>query len=324
MKVHYNSPKAKIVHGDSLEVLKHLPENSIHSVVTDPPYAISLEGKSGSGPGGMLGQIAEGNEMRQAFAYGGTHSRGIADNDPKAFQAWCEQWAAECLRVLKPGGVMLAFGATRTFHRLAAGMEDAGFEIRDAMAWLYASGMPKGLDIGKKSPDLSGWHTSLRPQYEPIVAGRKPFSERTANLNMDTWGVGAYHISAAADEKGRHTGNVVLGEDAARVLEEQQKGASTYYFVPKPSGAERPKVDGVSHSTVKPLSLMRHLIKLVTPPGGLVLDPFAGSGTTVEAAILDGFRGLGIEQEASYLPLIDVRLARSLTATTAEEVQENA
>jgi hypothetical protein len=113
--------------------MRQLPEASVHAVVTDPPYGINFMGKAWDAPGGMLGQMATGD----------------ADNDNAAFGAWCETWLTECLRVLKPGGHLLAFGGTRTWHRLACAVEDAGFEIRDSIAWLYGSGFPKSLDVSK-------------------------------------------------------------------------------------------------------------------------------------------------------------------------------
>ena len=113
--------------------MRQLPEASVHAVVTDPPYGINFMGKAWDAPGGMLGQMAT----------------GYADNDNAAFGAWCETWLTECLRVLKPGGHLLAFGGTRTWHRLACAVEDAGFEVRDSIAWLYGSGFPKSLDVSK-------------------------------------------------------------------------------------------------------------------------------------------------------------------------------
>jgi hypothetical protein len=342
----------RVIHGDSIEAMRAMPEASIDAIVTDPPYGLGFMGKAW-------------------------------DDLPPG-----EEWARECLRVLKPGGHLLAFGGTRTWHRLAVAVEDAGFEIRDSIAWLYGSGFPKSHDVGKalvkagadEAERWQGWGTALKPAFEPIVVGRKPLAgtvaanvlaHGTGALNIDACRVGAQGESltrgnsinaymlggcstveelrelAARDapcpdprkgsaravlaylekwqasggyaqhESGRWPANVVLDDTQAAELDDQG-GASrffpTFKYQAKAPKRERPKVDGVAHPTVKPLELMRWLVRLVTPPGGVVLDPFAGSGTTLEAAKLEGFAAVGIEREAEYLPLIDARLTRTESA----------
>lgn len=295
--------------------------------------------------------------------------RGDAAKPMRAFQAWCEMWAAECLRVLKPGGHILAFGGTRTVHRLTSGIEDAGFEIRDGIDWLYGSGFPKSLNVG------DGRGTALKPAREPIVVARKPL-DGTVTANMVRHSTGALNIDASrvGGPAGRWPTNVILshaGDDAdgdlcadgcmpgcpVAVLDTQsgtlrtgakrtgvtahkarsggimgetvaglahgheasEGGASRFYpvfrYQAKAPARERPKVDGVSHSTVKPLALMRWLVRLVTPPGGHVLDPFAGSGTTVEACLLEGFTVTAVEKHGPYLPLIAARIDRTAVTT---------
>jgi site-specific DNA-methyltransferase (adenine-specific) len=387
----------EIHHGDCIEVMRTLPDNSVDSIVTDPPYGLGFMGKAWDAlpPG--------------------------------------EDWARECLRVLKPGGHLLAFGGTRTWHRLAVAVEDAGFEIRDSIAWLYGEGMPKSLDVSKAidkldaaaerlerarifqswlrqhlTPQLvnavtgtvmghhltthptqpsvatadifdllrpilppvpdyieelvrlrtvesanfkarkvtgtrtmvdtstsrmgfvgktyggtgatrevndtaahtpeaelwQGWGTALKPAFEPAVVARKPLAGTVAATVIE-FGTGAVNIDATRHGE-RWPANVILDESQAEALAE-----SKYFYVAKPSKAERPVVDGIAHPTVKPLALMRWLVKLVTPPGGTVLEPFAGSGATVEACILEGFRCIAIEREAEYLPLIQARIDRA-------------
>lgn len=509
-----------IHHGDCLDVLRAMPAESVHAVVTDPPYGLNFMGREWDNPGAaMLGQMATGKEQRGAFAYGGSHSRGYADNNNQAFQLWVEQWAAECLRVLKPGGHLLAFGGTRTWHRLAVAVEDAGFEVRDSLAWLYGSGFPKSMDVSKAidkrrdwslverlageirraradaglslaeigqatlaatggtygkwyhrgghmffetgrslpsrpeweqlrhvlpiAPEFAevydeaerevigvkkgamsgwsmdgttqfvdrdvtapatdaareweGWGTALKPAFEPIVMARKPLAgtvaanvleHGTGALNIDacrvgstveTWpktrarpdntrdmhhdytGGGSHTVETGPAPAGRWPANVMLDESQAAALDRQsgvlanagnkpgsrrtgradgdahertsqvptypggpsvvyddKGGASRFFYVAKAGRRERPEVDGVKHPTVKPLALMRHLCRLVTPPGGVILEPFAGSGTTVEAAMLEGFDVVGIEREADYLPLIGARVQRALEARARE------
>ncbi|SJN22347.1 DNA-methyltransferase [Mycetocola reblochoni] len=357
-----------------------MPDASVDAIVTDPPYELGFMGK-------------------------GWDSSGIA-YDP-------EVWA-QALRVLKPGGHLLAFGATRTWHRLAVAVEDAGFEIRESIAWMYGSGFPKSMDVAKaidkaagirrgragavvsgngamsggnyertekgapataEAEKWAGWGTALKPAFEPVVVARKP-SDGTVAANVLAHGTGALNIDAsrigrgdgdrteygrdklldyahervamgvinqttpyAPHDAGRFPSNVILDESQAAELDKQTGvttsrkgkprsgksgdgwgmtatgaeyddigGASRFFYVAKAGADERPVVDGVAHATVKPLALMRYLVRLITPPGGTVLDPFAGSGTTLEAALIEGFNAVGIELEADHLPLIRKRL----------------
>lgn len=296
MSLYYQDENVTLYHGDCLEIMKMLPDNSVDSIVTDPPYGLGFMGKAWDAlPPGL-------------------------------------EWAEECLRVLKPGGHLLAFGGTRTWHRLALSIEDAGFEIRDSIAWMYGSGFPKH-------------RATLKPAFEPIVMARKP-CKGSLTASEATYGTGALDVDGSRTEAGRWPANVALDEHMATVLDGQsgnikdrnggrggwskgaqyvggvnlstadtpiyrgEGGASRFFYVAKASKKERPKIDGVSHATVKPLALMRWLVRLVTPAGGTVLEPFAGSGTTVEACILEGFHCIAIEREAEYLPLIQARIDR--------------
>jgi DNA modification methylase len=421
----------RVMAGSCLDRLKDLDDNSIDAVVTDPPYELGFMGKSWD-------------------------SSGIAYN--------VEVWR-ECLRVLKPGGHILAFGGSRTWHRLAVAVEDAGFEVRDSIAWIYGSGFPKSLDVSKaidkgfgenrarqfrftkwmrstgitarqideatntkmgghytsqssqpaiatadlfdklrpylpevpeeierlvaertgiewtayknrevigskisgiankdegqrhtigasKSIEVditapatpeaqkwNGWGTALKPAFEPVVVGRKPLIGTVA-ANVLEWGVGGLNIDgtriattdrfgggakgssgfasnygsegwSAGSELGRWPSNVMLDEYAAGLVNEQQEDVSRFFYVAKAS--KRDRNEGIDerknfHPTVKPTDLMRQLIRLVTPPGGTVLDPFTGSGSTGKAAILEGFQFVGIELTEEYLSIIQGRL----------------
>ena len=282
----------------------------------------------------------------------------VRATEMRAFGAWCELWVAECLRVLKPGGYLLAFGGTRTWHRLAVAVEDAGFEIRDNLAWLYGSGFPKSLNLVDESGERTGQGTALKPAFEPIVMARKPLTgtvaanvleHGTGALNIDACRVGEDTVTthsrgestafpkrpgettveesgrtarqdlvSASPRTGRWPANVILDESQSAVLNENG-GASRFFYVAKAPKSERPVVDGVAHPTVKPLSLASWLVRLVTPPGGTVLEPFAGSGTTVEAAVREGFNVVAVEREADYLPLIMARIDREHARQAAED-----
>lgn len=497
MEPYFKDATVTLHHGDCLDVMRAMPDASVDAVVTDPPYGLGFMGKEW-------------------------------DDLPPG-----EPWARECLRVLKPGGHLLAFGGTRTWHRLACAVEDAGFEVRDSIAWMYGSGFPKSLDVSKaidkqrhdqddvrrvtawvaatrtaagvtnrdidaafgfngmaghwtaqgaqaaiptldQVPRLldvlkvtpedvpdeirallidlnglkgqpgpawfareviqeckvtdrrgdgtvvglgytgnadvtapatdaartwQGWGSAMKPAFEPVVVARKPF-KGTLAANVLAHGTGALNIDGCrigtepaflarrggvssggimndtdgervtSGGNGRWPANVVLDDHQAAELDKQSGvitsgkmragirpkgeretygqdaaagyettrdtpgdtgGASRFFYVArdldnlaarfmyeaKAPTDERPRVNGVAHNTVKPLALMRWLVRLVTPPGGTVFEPFAGSGTTVEACILEGFRCIAIEREAEYLPLIAQRIARRLDPVEA-------
>lgn len=328
----WDDERLRLIHGDALAALRQIPDASIHAVVTDPPYAIE-KGEVDVTDEELMRSSMLGMQS-QNWHDKATHSRGYADHDPRQFQRWCDLWLTECLRVLKPGGHLVVFGGTRTWHRVAASAQDSGFEIRDNLAWLYASGVPKGLDAASAFRSIGdeagaaqwrGWGTGLKPTFEPIILARKPLDGTvTENLSRHATGalnLGACRLHGPPGSRGRSkwAPNVhAVEHTAASIIATANAAADQVFFVSKPSSRERVAVDGVEHPTVKPLDLMRHLVRLVTPPGGLVLDPFAGSGTTIEACIAEGLRAIGIEREAQYLPLIQERIRRRLAPFSAE------
>lgn len=431
----YRDDRVTLYHGDCLDVLAELGDASVDSVVTDPPYGLEFMGKEWDAPWKSDGENLWATRDKSQDLSGKSSSPFLAAavNKYRAglpFQNWCELWATECLRVLKPGGHLLAFGGTRTWHRLACAVEDAGFEIRDNIAWLYGSGFPKSLDVSKAidkaagaerkalstsqnwgastasdgkqaygdyagewtvtapatddAKRWAGWGTALKPAFEPIVVGRKPLSgivaatvlaHGTGALNIDgcrvgtdeliashqgtngaaglTYGKRREYVPGSSGEthnKGRWPSNVVIDDATAAEVDRQSGtlhsqnpdtrksrskttgttgfgtglsveyadtgGASrffpTFRYQAKAPTDERPTADGIAHPTVKPLDLMRWLVRLVTPPGGLVLEPFAGSGTTAEACIHEHLNCIAIEREADYLPLIIARLTKPM------------
>ena len=363
--------------GDCLEVMKTLPSESVDAIITDPPYELGFMNKKWD-------------------------NTGIAYN----INLW-----KEALRILKPGGHLLAFGGTRTYHRMACAIEDAGFEIRDCIQWLYGSGFPKSMDISKaidkqagakrevigrnpnsrencnKSNTLyqsgtvgktdyitapatdqakkwEGWGTCLKPANEPIVVARKPISEKTIADNVLKWGTGGINIygcriptdetitnhsrstesskskgkygdsraqethQTQGQKLGRFPANVILDEEAGKMLDEQSGiskssgsgynfetsklhfndsgGASRFFYVAKASKKERG--EGNNHPTVKPVSLIKYLVTLVTPPDGVCFDPFMGSGTTAIACINTNRNYIGFEIDKDYYNLAQKRI----------------
>lgn len=363
--------KPLLICTDCLPGMMTMDAASVDAVVTDPPYGLAFMGKEW-------------------------------DHGVPGVRFW-----EEALRVAKPGAHLVAFGGTRTFHRLACAMEDAGWEIRDCLSWLYGSGFPKSLNLDTvpgMPAQWHGWGTALKPAWEPILLGRKPLvgtvaanvaAHGTGALNVDGCRIGYASIEDLArtrmqnpgredkvssavygagrpqqsvNEAGRWPANVALDEAAAAMLDQQSGdiptqridkpcpeptihghqwgtmqgnrgprgysdtgGASRFFYVAKASRSERnaglegmerktphpPGGDGRAwdiagsnskprenyHPTVKPMALMRWLCRLVTPPGGLILDPFMGSGTTGCAAVFEGFGFVGFEQDPEYAEL---------------------
>lgn len=307
-----------LIEGDALALLAKLPASSVDAIVTDPPYAI-----------GFHHEAWDGADIHRAVAGDERLSNG------EAFERWTTQWAAQCRRVLKPGGHILAFSAPRMTHRLVSGVEDAGLEVRDQLLWLNAQGVPKS----RRLP--GGLGTTLKPAYEPILLARAPLEGRVAD-NLDASGTGALNIDAARITSPETAteywpANVVLSHaptcsDAACVADCPvpllDTSVSRLFFCAKATRREReagcemlpersvqvytgkhhpPRLVRNTHPTVKPLELMRWLVRLITPPGGLVLDPFTGSGTTGIAAVLEDRLFLGIEREPQY---VDIACAR--------------
>lgn len=361
-------------HGDSRIVLKTFADASIDSVVCDPPYAlVSVVQRFGNSP------RSETTE-NTANPYGRTGRGFMGQRWDTGETAFDPAFWVEVMRVLKPGGHLIAFSGTRTYHRLACAVEDAGFEIRDMISWLYGSGFPKSHNVGKKTgrEEDGGLGTALKPACEPIVLARKPLSGTVA-ATVQLHGTGALNIDGArieggaggeregeasaarryadhgstnfaptpgprgGDAKGRWPANVIH-DGSAEVVEafpetasgsgavkrssaEGYQGnalgkesrpagtpmichgdagsAARFFYSAKADAADR---CGSKHPTVKPIDLMAYLCRLVTPKGGTVLDPFAGSGSTGMACLREGFDCVLIEREAEYVADIHRRL----------------
>jgi DNA modification methylase len=214
-----------IVHGDCLEVMAGLEPGSVASVVTDPPYGLGFMGKAWdgtAGPGGLgdvpMRRRAETNKVNTGVSRQGGRQRSTDDfakrqaRDARSFQAWCETWAAAAFRVAKPGAHLLSFGGTRTYHRLASAIEDAGWEVRDCLVWGYASGFPKSHNL---DGEWDGWGTALKPAWEPIIMARKPL-RGTVAANVAAHGTGALNIDGARIGTGGEIVTAGLSDPANR------------------------------------------------------------------------------------------------------------
>ena len=290
----------KIINADSLEHLKTLDENVFDSCVTDPPYHLqSIVKRFTKGPAAKHGKDGSFNRLSKGFM------GQEWDGGDIAFQK--ELWE-QVYRTMKPGAVLLAFSATRNYHRMAVAVEDAEFEIFDMINWVYGTGFPKRKNL-------------LKPAHEPILMARKGVNK---NLNIDDCridlvegddkrlgGKGTFKTDKMAkNDYGKFAGKDIrsseLGRYPANVIHDGlNEDWAKYFYCAKASKKEK---EGTDHPTVKPLELMKYLVRLVTPKDGLVLDPFAGTGTTGEAAILEDRKYYLIEKTEKYIPVINKRL----------------
>jgi DNA modification methylase len=390
----------KVFNDDCLNVLREMPDNSVDSIVCDPPYGISFMAKKW-------------------------------DYDVPSVEVW-----KEALRVLKPGGHSLIACGTRTQHRMVCNIEDAGFEIRDVVSWIYGSGFPKSLNISKaidkaagaerevvgistnsrdrskhvvhamneipnKPIDITapatdeakqwdGWGTALKPACEFFTLCRKPLSEKTVAANVLKWGTGGINIDgcrvegisdsdknnfhqnrktikeykgddtlyklgtkkvcSAENPQGRFPANLIhdgsqevldlfpetksgdftqrgqsantvqpngwkTGDRNYKKFKGDQGSAARFFYVPKASKKDRNEgcgelEKGNNHATVKPTALMAYLCRLITPTGGVVLDPYMGSGSTGKAAVREGFSFVGIELDPDYYEICKARIIK--------------
>jgi len=329
----------RLLEGDCLEVLGTLEPESVDAIVTDPPYGI-----------GFKGRRWDSAAIREAAAREG-HDRL---SPSEAFEVWSQIWAEGCRRVMRPGAFIAAFGSPRTFHRLSCGLESAGFELRDTLMWLHAEGMSKSRRHpgGRATTLKPAYEPIVLARREPAGTVAQTIARYgTGALNVDACRVEGRHPAdvvighaAGCEERGCAPGCAVAAADGCVEEGRSRAGArlapSRFLYCPKASRTERdagceqlpqrtldlfPNAKGARkkgvrnpHPTVKPLELMRWLVRLLCPPGGLVLDPFCGSGTTGAAAAIEGRRFIGIEREPPYVEIAAARIAHHAPSGTPE------
>lgn len=364
----------EIINADCLRAMQEMPDGYVDAIVTDPPYGLAFMGANW-------------------------------DHNVPSVSYW-----SECLRVAKSGAHLLCFGGTRTFHRLMCAIEDAGWEIRDTIMWVYGSGFPKSLDVGKaidkalgakreqvripasevrnpkvinsghgidggdrpwmkkalevgyhekdsdvpvtdQAKEWDGWGTCLKPAWEPIIVARKPL-DGTVVHNVMTHGTGAINIDGCRvpingerlsygtfhsggenglngtstfrirerhypegyQPEGRFPANLV--HDGSQEVLELIGDAQRFFYCAKAS--KRDRGEGNNHPTVKPNALMRWLVRLVCPQGGIVLDPFMGSGSTGVACIQEGMQFFGIDMDEHYCEIANTRISKEADTVFCE------
>ena len=392
----------KLYNGNCLEVMRTMQDNSVDSIVTDPPYGMSKEPNIAE----VMTHWINGDD----YVHKGG---GFMGKSWDSFVPGPSIWK-EALRVLKPGGHILCFASTRTQDLMGISLRFAGFEIKDTVQWMYGSGFPKRLNIGKQLSEYTGYGTTLKPAHEPIILARKPLSEKTIVSNVLKHGTGGINIDGCrvgtesvpcftssggrkfepsdtqperstklvgTHDKGRFPANLIHdgSEEVVSLFPKSSHGsggrketsatkafstvnsgpnntgeftpysdagegsASRFFYCAKASKLDRdsglnefPEIHRVNgnkwtdqdyrvssgerpsnaesgprkniHPTVKPQSLMQYLCKLITPPDGIILDPFMGSGSTGKGAKLEGFGFIGIELDQDYFNIAEARI----------------
>lgn len=324
----WNNQQLRLTVEDCRIMISQLADNSVDSVITDPPYELNFMNNQWD----RTGITYDTNLWRDIF------------------------------RVVKPGAYLCVFSATRTYHRLACAIENAGFEIRDQIDWVYMTGWPRGENYETAcarehtpvNPQYVDHHTQLKPMHEPICVARKP-CDGTIVHNVTQYGTGLLNIHdtripitsqdyqsyaqawqsnttkpktrsiygtyknnhTSTPSDGRFTPNMIIDEQTARQLHAAYGLEANRFIpiipIPKPDTSQRPNVNGIIHPTVKPVPLMQWLIRLITPVNGIILEPFAGSGTTLQAAQLENRRCVASELNPQYVPLIQQRLSHPIT-----------
>ena len=321
----------RLCEGDSNDVLVELAAEGVqvHSAVMDPPYYLeSIVKRFGKKGSKAAKDVADGRFARQ--------SRGFMertwDADDNGYRiAHDEMFWRKVFNLLLPGGFCLAFSHAKTGHHQAVAMEKAGFIMHPFIAWTYHTGFPKAHAIHKPKNGLvateewEGWYHStqtMKPALEPIYVGQKPFSEKTGIANVLKHGAGAMNVDACRAPGEKWPSNLLTDGSAAvgaRVPLEYFASFPLEANIFHHGKATKEDRAGSDHATVKPVALMRHLVRLVTPKYGFVLDPFAGTGTTGQAALDEGRHAILIEREPDYVA--DIKRRFSLEGDTSEGVE---
>ena len=307
----------KVTLGECIQIMKTLPSNSIDMVCTDPPYFLdglsdswNKESLDAKGSSAIIGNLPKGMKFDR--------------NQSKQFHEFYTKVSAEVFRILKPGGAFLSFSSPRLYHSMAWAIEEAGFEIRDMLGWIYTQSQVKAFsqdhiidkDKSKTAEEKAqlkelckDWKTpQLKPAIEPICLAVKPIEGRYID-NFQKYGVGLMNTSAETKVgEGYFPSNIIVTDDVGQ-------GLDKVFLVSKPTKAEKGSYN--THLSVKPVSLIGHLIKLFTKEGALVLDPFMGSGTAAVACIQTKRNYIGFDINAEYVKIAEKRILGVTSQTSS-------
>lgn len=290
----------KVLNGDCRDVLKELPENSIAACITDPPYNYEFIGHKWDEAEiqRRKNNVKDSKTLVKHIPYGSGLAGGVRNerwykknrDNIIEYENWCSEWGTELFRVCKPGATILVFNSTRTVAHVQIALEKAGFYARDMLVYRRSSGIPKGINMkskleqkGFEDPELlDGWHSCLRSEWEAICVLQKPLVNNYTETLLQ-YGTGLFYTKMAD------------GGFQSNIIENIKRDKTPDYNI---------------HCTVKPLELMKKLVDIFVPrsKGSIVIDPFAGSGTTLVAAKQAGLDYIGIEIEPTYIDIIEQRL----------------
>ena len=301
----------KVTLGECIEMMKKIPNNSIDMICTDPPYFLdglgndwNKEKLDGKGSSSMIGNLPKGMKFDR--------------NQSKKFKEFYENVSIEAFRILKPGGAFMSFSSPRLYHAMASAMEDAGFEIRDMLGWIYTKSQVKAFSqnhiidndkvmSAEKKEQVkelcNNWKTpQLKPAIEPICFAAKPIEGRYID-NFQKYGVGLMNTSQDTKVGQEYfPANILVTQDVGQDLDK-------VFLVSKPTKAEKGEYN--THLSVKPTSLIGQLIRLFTKENAIVLDPFMGSGTTAVACIQNNRQYIGFDINKAYIDITTQRITEA-------------
>ena len=294
----------KIYYGNALDIMKQMPENFVHALITDPPYNYEIIGKEWDEKESnrRINRVKDSKTLVKNIPYGSGLAGGVRNkrwyeknrNNIVNYHKWIYTWGKEAYRVMRPGAIAMVFNSSRTSAHVQVALEEAGFYARDMIVWRRNSGIPKGLNMSSQLKrkgridyeKWDGWYSALRNEWEGITVVQKPLVNNYTNT-LIKYQTGLFH--AKGPEINGFQSNII--ENIHREM----------------------KDDFNTHPTVKPLALIEKLVKLITPTNShnIVLDPFMGSGTTALAARNNNVNWIGIEINKHYIDIANKRLHKN-------------